>query len=326
MKMRILILGALFFLLHNYSYGQKTDTLVKKLDSLSKKTDSAGKQINNINPKAYTENTEINFKSYFILLGDDLKQEITAPFHWGKKSWLTFAGFALAEGALAFADQPIQKQALEFRTNHTKVANVSKYVTNFGGAYEVYTLAAFGAYGLIFKSDKVKNTTLLATQAYITGAAMQGVLKALTGRLRPEYYLYANPPHRAVGNFEGPFTSAFRHDPTGSRTTSSFPSGHTTVAFAAATVFAMEYKNAPLIPIVAYSAATLIGLSRITENKHWATDVLGGAMLGYFTGRQVVNNYHRYAKLKSQRPRNTLTLNLQYNFGQIMPGMVYRFR
>ncbi|HEV7621181.1 MAG TPA: phosphatase PAP2 family protein, partial [Flavisolibacter sp.] len=279
--MRNFVLSGLLIFMYTTSYSQKADTLIKKLDSLSKKTDSAGSQKNNINPKAYTEQNEITFSSYFILLGSDLKQEVTAPFHWGKKGWLTFAGFAIAEGALAFADRPIQVQALELRNNHPKLGNVSKYVTNFGGAYEGYILGAFGAYGLIFKSDKVKNTTLLATQAYITGGAMEALIKTLTGRLRPDYYLGTN--HSAVGTFEGPFTTAFKKDPFGNRTTSSFPSGHTTVAFAAATVFAMEYKNTPFIPIFAYSAATLIGLSRITENKHWTTDVLAGAMLGYFT-------------------------------------------
>jgi membrane-associated phospholipid phosphatase len=83
-----------------------------------------------------------------------------------------------------------------------------------------------------------------------------------------------------------------------------FLRGHTTLAFAAATVYAMEYRNKPLIPVLAYTAASLIGLSRITENKHWATDVVAGAALGYLSGRQVVNNYHRYAKLKAPQQKH----------------------
>jgi hypothetical protein len=97
------------------------------------------------------------------------------------------------------------------------------------------------------------------------------------------------------------------------------------VAFAAATVFAMEYKNRPWIPVFAYSAASLIGISRITENRHWTTDVVVGAALGYLTGRQVVNNYHRYAELKAPKQQKSLSLNIQYNFGHIMPGLVYKF-
>ena len=89
---------------------------------------------------------------------------------------------------------------------------------------------------------------------------------------------------------------------------------------------AMEYKNQPIVPIIAYSAASLIGVSRITENRHWISDVFAGAALGYFTGRLVVNNYHRYAKLKAPKQKNnSVSLNLQYNFGRLMPGLVYRF-
>ena len=53
------------------------DTLIKKLDSLAKKTDSTGTQINNIDKDAYNEVTKLNVKSYFILLGSNIKQEFT---------------------------------------------------------------------------------------------------------------------------------------------------------------------------------------------------------------------------------------------------------
>lgn len=100
------------------------------------------------------------------------------------------------------------------------------------------------------------------------------------------------------------------------------------MAFAAATVFAMEYADRPWIPVLSYSAASLIGLSRITENKHWLTDVLAGAVLGYLTGRQVVNNYHRYAKIKQpeRRRRGRLTWDMRYQFGNLQPAVVYHFR
>ena len=108
---------------------------------------------------------------------------------------------------------------------------------------------------------------------------------------------------------------------------SSFPSGHTTVAFAAATVFASEYRNTTAIPIIAYSAATLIGLSRITQNAHWFTDVIAGAANGFLAGKNIVNNYHRYAKIKDPRHnKNTLSFNLQYNVGHVEPGLIYQFR
>ncbi len=128
----------------------------------------------------------------------------------------------------------------------------------------------------------------------------------------------------AEPKFHGPLSSG--KDINGNRVNSSFPSGHTTVAFAAATVFAMEYRDRPLVPLISYSAATLIGLSRITENKHWITDVFAGAALGFFTGKLVVNNYHRYAKLKApSQKKNSISFNLEYHYGRLMPGLVYKF-
>ena len=304
--------------------GQVKDTLVKKLDSLSKKTDSAGGQQNNTTEAAYNQKTKITFKTYFILLGSDLKQDFTKPFHMVRKDWGKLGVFTLATVALTFADKPVQRQALKFRVGHTNALKVSKFITNSGGIYEFYTLAALGAYGYIFKNEKVRTTTLLATQAYITGAVIESVLKYLSGRTRPSYY---GDGVEAKPRFLGPFGNTSR-DYNGSRSNSSFPSGHATVAFAAATVFAMEYKNTVWVPIFSYTAASLISLSRITENKHWTTDIFVGAVLGYLSGRQIVNNYHRYAKIKAPgMQKNSVTFNIQYsNYRQITPGLVYHIR
>ncbi|MGH2647334.1 MAG: phosphatase PAP2 family protein, partial [Ginsengibacter sp.] len=303
--------------------GFSQDTLINKLDSLSRKKDSAGKQINNTNPEAYNQSTKLTFNSYFILLGSDLKQEFTKPFHMNKKDWGNFGKFAAVTVALSFADEPIQKAALKLRNRNTGINNVSKYVTNFGGIYEAYTLAGLGAYGFIFKNEKLKTTTLLATQAYITAGALESVVKFISGRTRPSFY---DPSVEAEPKFLGPFSKTAT-TASGKKIYSSFPSGHTTVAFAAATVFASEYKNHPLVPVIAYSAATLIGISRITENKHWSTDVFVGAALGYLAGKHVVNNYHRYAKLKApNQKKNSVSINLNYSLGHWEPGLVYRFK
>ncbi len=302
--------------------SQQTDTLINKLDSLTRKTDSAGSQVNNIDQKSYNENTKITFNTYFIILASNFKQSFTKPFHMSKKDWGNFGKFAVATVALSFADEPIQRGALKLRNKNTGLNNISKYITNFGGNYEGYTLTALGAYGFIFKNEKMKTTVLLATQAYITGAAVESVGKFLSGRTRPSYYAAGTEPEP---KFLGPFSKTATTS-SSKKLYSSFPSGHTTVAFAAATVFALEYRDKPMVPVIAYSAASLIGLSRITENKHWATDVLVGAALGYLSGKQVVNNYHRYSKLKAPgQKRNTISFNLDYSYGHLMPGMVYKF-
>lgn len=317
------IVAVLLFTFTSFLGFSQQDTLIHSLDSFNGETDSIGSQINNIDPQGYNETTKITFKNYFILLGSDLKQEFTKPFRTTPKDWAKFGKFAAVAIALSFADETIQKFTMTVTQNSPGLRHASNFITNFGGVYERYTLAALGAYGFIFKDEKIKTTTLLATQAYITGSELESVLKFLSRRTRPSYY---NANVEAEPTFLGPFSKTAK-GANGNKVYSSFPSGHTTVAFAAATVFALEYRNRPIVPIIAYTSATLIGLSRITENVHWATDILVGAAIGYLAGQNIVNNYHRYSKIKaSAKKQNTISFNLQYANGDLQPGLLFKFR
>jgi membrane-associated phospholipid phosphatase len=66
----------------------------------------------------------------------------------------------------------------------------------------------------------------------------------------------------------------------------SFPSGHTSNAFALAAVAERHYGWKLGVP--AYLLAGLVGASRLNEDKHWLSDVMAGATLGYVVGRTVV--------------------------------------
>lgn len=316
----IIIVGVQF---PKYVQAQ-TDSLINKLDSLQNKKDSLGEQANNTNPSSYNELTKITPKTYFILLGSNLKQGATKPFHMTKKDWVNLGKFGVITGGLAFTDLPVQKFVTRLTDRNPGLEKSSTYVTNFGGVYELYVLGGIGVYGYLFKNEKMKTTTYLATQAYLTSTVFHSALKFITGRQRP--YLTDSTRVQNLPTFYGPFYKSPK-DASGKKIFSSFPSGHTALAFAAATVYAMEYKDKLWVPLLAYSSASLIGLSRITENKHWVTDVFVGAALGYLTGKQVVNNYHRYAKIKSgKRTTGKLSFNLQYMQGQILPGFTYTFR
>lgn len=59
----------------------------------------------------------------------------------------------------------------------------------------------------------------------------------------------------------------------------SFPSGHTSTAFAFAGVIHYEYENT-LYSMGAFSLATIVGLSRINDHAHYLHDVVFGATLG----------------------------------------------
>lgn len=61
----------------------------------------------------------------------------------------------------------------------------------------------------------------------------------------------------------------------------SFPSGHTTTAFLGAEMLRREYGDEyPAIAVAGYTVATGVGLMRIYNNRHWASDVLAGAGIG----------------------------------------------
>jgi len=64
----------------------------------------------------------------------------------------------------------------------------------------------------------------------------------------------------------------------------SMPSGHTSHAFAIATVIARYH---PKYKFAAYTLATLIGISRVYDDKHWITDVAVGAGVGYLSAKFV---------------------------------------
>lgn len=65
----------------------------------------------------------------------------------------------------------------------------------------------------------------------------------------------------------------------------SFPSGHTFSAFTSATLLHREYGGkSPWFSIGGYTVASAVGISRILNRDHWASDVLAGAGFGLVSG------------------------------------------
>jgi len=78
---------------------------------------------------------------------------------------------------------------------------------------------------------------------------------------------------------------------------SSFPSGHTSTAFAAAAAVTNETtrwwpRSVWIVGPMMYGGATAVGLSRMYHNRHWGSDVLLGAAIGTFSGRKMVQYAH----------------------------------
>ena len=60
-----------------------------------------------------------------------------------------------------------------------------------------------------------------------------------------------------------------------------------------ATVIAKQYKEYKAVPVIMYSIAGFVGVSRMVEHHHWASDVFLGGVIGYFCGKQVVDNENK---------------------------------
>jgi membrane-associated phospholipid phosphatase len=232
-------------------------------------------------------------KGYFPSLLHNIGEQASAPFHFKAKQWLLTGAVAGITTALIFADEDIDSWARVRKQKSQLVNRTSPFISEFGSKYGIYTIVATGLVSAAFKSEKGVQTSLLATQAFITSGIWTQIIKQLTGRERPKAsYIFS---HLEGGQWHGVFSkyidvapddrSGFSYD--------AFPSGHTATAFSIATVFATQYNDRKAIPVICYSAATLVGISRLTEHEHWASDVFAGAFLGYLSGKQVVRNFNR---------------------------------
>lgn len=191
---------------------------------------------------------------------------IKAPAGWGAKEWMIASGVVTITALMLQGDKKVKDFVLDNRNEFTEEVS---YYAEKGGNRELFgTLAATYVIGTVLKKPKLKRAMVLAfSSLLISGAITQGS-KMLFARVRPNR---TDDPFR----FYGPGDKSSEYQ--------SFPSGHTTAAFAVASSVASMYES-KIIGILAYTAATLVGLSRIHDNKHWASDVIFGAAIGTATG------------------------------------------
>ncbi len=70
----------------------------------------------------------------------------------------------------------------------------------------------------------------------------------------------------------------------------SFPSGHAAASFAFAAVLAHRYPHKRWLKWSAYGLATGVSLSRLAGKRHFPSDMLIGATLGYITGTYLADH------------------------------------
>jgi membrane-associated phospholipid phosphatase len=71
----------------------------------------------------------------------------------------------------------------------------------------------------------------------------------------------------------------------------SFPSGHAIESFALASVIAHRWRHKKAVVIAAYGLATLVSASRFSGQKHFASDIVAGGVMGWFIGTHVFETH-----------------------------------
>jgi len=179
--------------------------------------------------------------------------------------WANFKGLAsrqnlkplllgsAATGTLAFFDEEIR----DYMSSTRRFQELGEVGAFLGSSLTIGVVSG----GLLVSSylienQKFRSMAFSLSQGFVLSFAMTASLKTMTWRARP--------------NGEG---------------SRSFPSGHTSSAFTVATVLSHHYSKAS---IPAYLTAGLIGVSRLEKNKHFLSDVVAGATLGYIVGKTVI--------------------------------------
>lgn len=200
------------------------------------------------------------------------------------------AGATALVVAYGVVDEPLQQFS---QTNRTAVANTMAEVMQPLGRQRNLAPVAGAALlgGLLLRNQKLQKVGALSLGSIVVNALSTSALKAFFARHRPNV---STENH----GFDGPFSNS---------NNTSLPSSHTSTAFAVAASVATVYKDHRLVPPLAYGVATLVGLSRINDNVHWASDVLAGAAVGYLSAR-VVNRIYDIASQKIRARRHRLYL------------------
>jgi len=208
-------------------------------------------------------------KEYLKQFGRDAISIFSSPAHWRGKSLLTLTA-VVGTGALIFAFDQCIKEWVD--SNNTGLFDSAwEFITNTGhGVFLGGLMASYYIAGEIFKLDNMRKIALLGVESFVISGALVGLLKYSIGRARP----YTGESRLSFH----PFSSTSRYY--------SFPSGHSMSAFSVATVIA-EHSKEFLVDVLAYGMATLVAMSRVQKNKHWASDVFIGSVIGFFIGKKI---------------------------------------
>lgn len=170
-------------------------------------------------------------------------------------------------------------------------------LTTVGQGTTLGSLGLIYGWGLYSHNDEARHAVLTGAEGIGLSALLTVGIKAAFGRKRPN--TDAGP--RAF--FKGG---------------QSFISGDTTPTFAAAATISEAFDYHWWAAIPAYSLAVMTGVGRMGKDAHWASDILGSALVGAGT-TELLFYLHR------QREKPTSLIILPMLPGQLAPGLSVGF-
>ena len=188
---------------------------------------------------------------------------------------------ASASAVVSLGDGPMMREIAKLHSVDGGGQKASVLCASLGGIVPLSVGALMWAGGSIRHDDVIQNLGVETTQAVLLSGALTIGIKGLIGRARPN----ASPDDPDQYYPGRGFFNASR---------ASFPSGHTSAAFAVATVLSKEMsarfpRQRWLIRGALYGAAGSVGFARMYQNAHWPSDVVTGAALGTLSGLKVLS-------------------------------------
>lgn len=224
---------------------------------------------------------------------------LSSPARLDQKSAYKLSAVLIMGGMLYAFDQEILDGFRRSWENpvYSFISQTGAYFEPMGQIEKMnpYCLAGY-TIGYIFKADKLQEASIQIIESLSIAAGYKQIIRRVVGRTRPSEHLGAN---------------YFKFN-----TGESFPSGHTSNAFQVATILSYHINYLPFT-VVSYGIAASIGLWRIDQNLHWASDVFLGAIYGTVVSSALLK-FHEKRKLKLTpklfQGDNAIGFNMTYEF------------